>query len=79
MTAGRFIPQGRIKMDDADRVTERMEREEALRRMFKPKNEIEPRGTCYYCEADVEPPKKFCNSECSEGWEFERRMTRVGK
>ena len=59
--------------------TERMEREEALRRMFKPKNEIEPRGTCYYCEADVEPHKKFCNSECSEGWEFERRMTKVGK
>lgn len=65
--------------DDADRSQDRMEVEEALRRRFKPKEEIPPKGLCYYCDADVAHPKKFCDSDCAEGWEFEQRMKRVGK
>lgn len=65
--------------DEADQTADRMEKEEALRRRFVPKEEIPACGVCYWCGADVAHPKKFCDAECSEGYEFEKRMKRFGK
>ena len=60
--------------DEADMTQDRMEREAALRRRFVPQDELQPCGICAYCGADVAHPKKFCDAECAEGWEFEKRM-----
>lgn len=65
--------------DEADATQERAEKEEALRRLFRPKNEIEANGFCHYCREPLQLPRKFCNAECSEGWEFEKRMRGLGK
>lgn len=65
--------------DEADQTADRMEKEEALRRRFVPKEEIPACGVCYYCGEDVGSSKKFCDAECSEGYEFEKRMKRLGK
>ena len=28
----------------------------------------EATGNCLYCGEEVEPPKKFCDSECAKKW-----------
>ena len=61
-------------MDEADFVTLRMEQEDEFRRR-KPKHpELPPKGQCYFCCADVEHPKKFCDKGCSDDFEFTQRM-----
>lgn len=29
---------------------------------------VQPRGTCHYCEAEVEHPKLFCDEDCAKDW-----------
>lgn len=65
--------------DICDITQERFEKEEALRRRFVPKNEIEPKGFCYYCEEEIPFPKKFCDASCVEDWEFEKKLRSKGK
>jgi hypothetical protein len=36
-----------------------------------------PVGGCHYCGEEINLPKLFCDSECAEEWETERR--RLGK
>lgn len=63
-------------MDDADRAQEHMEREEALRRKYAPKErQLQPTGHCYNCEREVAAPKLFCDAECTQ--EFEWILKRV--
>ena len=61
-------------MDDADMAEERMEQEAEFRRRAPKKPELPYKGQCYYCATDLPHPKKFCDKECSEGFEFEQRM-----
>lgn len=61
-------------MDDADYAEERMEQEAEFRRRAPKKPELPAKGQCYYCMEDLPPPKKFCDGECAEGFEFEQRM-----
>lgn len=62
-------------MDEADRAQARMEIEEMLRRRQETKAELQPTGFCHYCEEPLQLPYKFCpGGECSEAYEFEKRM-----
>ena len=64
--------------DEADITQDREERMmEALRRR-SPVVELEPDGSCYYCGEPIPHPKKFCDLTCSEDYEYEKRMRKVG-
>ena len=52
--------------DDADRVTERQEIEEELRRRYHPVvKTLNHTGQCHWCNEDVVKPKLFCNGDCA--------------
>lgn len=52
--------------DDADRVTERMEIEEELRRRFRPTTKtLQPTGFCHWCNEEVDHPKLYCDGDCA--------------
>ena len=61
-------------MDEADYAAIRMEQEEEFRRRAPRKPSLPPKGLCYYCDADLPLPKKFCNEECEGDFSFEQRM-----
>lgn len=60
--------------DEADISQARMEQEEEFRRRAPRRPELPPKGTCYYCDADLPKPKKFCDRECADGYDFELKM-----
>lgn len=64
-------------MDEADQTADRMEKEEALRRRFVPKEEIPACGVCYWCEAGVPTNHKFCDAECRDQWEQYQKVRRI--
>lgn len=35
---------------------------------------IAPRGTCYYCEAEVGPKQLFCDADCAGDYEKEQKL-----
>lgn len=63
-------------MDDIDRTNQDLEMYEKSRRS-QYKKEAEPTGYCLYCEEPLnDPNKRWCNAECRDAWEKERRMKR---
>lgn len=61
-------------MDEVDFATLRMEQEDEFRRRKPQRPELPPKGTCYFCCTDVEHPKKFCDKDCADDFEFAQRM-----
>lgn len=61
-------------MDDVDRITEREEVEGPARLAShrRPPGPA-PIGECLNCEAPLEPPGRWCNSECHVDWHRQQR------
>lgn len=34
-------------------------------------------GHCHYCYEETESPKRFCDDNCMEDWEKEKRIQRI--
>lgn len=63
-------------MEDLDIAAERTELEraylvEAIRR--RAGASLPPTGQCYYCAEGVTNNRLFCDKECAEGYEYEKR------
>ena len=58
-------------MDEADRAQAAIETLEAHRDPHKPAQTLEPRGTCYYCDAPLIPGRRFCDAECRYSYDYE--------
>lgn len=61
--------------DDADRAAEVIERFEAAAIAAIPATTkaLLPVGQCYYCSKEVEGDLTFCDRDCRDDWEHERR------
>lgn len=39
-----------------------------------------PKGSCWFCDEPLPPPRKFCDSDCSSDYELEQAaITRAGR
>jgi hypothetical protein len=57
--------------DEFDRVQDRMEQEEELRKKYTPKPvEIKSIGKCFYCGASLEDGQRFCDADCRDDFEY---------
>lgn len=63
-------------MDDVDLTTEREAKMMELMRRGLSHNELEPAGFCHFCKDTVEHPKKFCDSDCADDYEKEKKMNK---
>ena len=61
-------------MDEADYAAVRMEQEEEFRRRAPKRPDLPPKGLCYFCDADIPNPKKFCDADCADDYDFVQRM-----
>lgn len=61
--------------DEADISQERQEREDALRRLYKPANSLEAdaTGRCLNCDEPVDKDVRWCDKDCQEDWAKRRR------
>jgi len=67
-------------MDKADRATAEVDalkdkKIEDIRRNAK--KSLLYSGFCYYCYERVHSPHLFCDLDCREDWEFEKRMMSI--
>lgn len=47
----------------------------AVRAKLKP--EAEPTGYCLACGEDVAPPRRWCDADCRDMWEKDKRRTKL--
>ena len=61
--------------DDADRSDEKIEAaiQEGLKRVRKQAG-LFYTGECWYCGEDVPEPLRFCDAECRDDYDAERRL-----
>lgn len=65
-------------MDEADIAQARMEQEEEWRRRYSRQSPSLPRtGYCHWCGEAVRGDRLFCDADCRDDWERERRMRRA--
>ena len=66
-------------MDFADNASQQEElmREVALRRAANHAPDLPSVGVCYWCNEEVEPPRRFCNVECRDQFEIRQRTDAI--
>lgn len=63
-------------MDDVDMTTEREAKMMELLRRRLIVQELEPSGFCHFCEGPIDHPKKFCDRDCADDYEKEKKMNK---
>lgn len=51
--------------------------EAAIEANRKTLHKLQPRQKCYNCDADLEGDQLFCNTDCSEEWEWYAKRSKV--
>ena len=61
-------------MDDFDRAqeVEMLQREVSLANALRAQLVLAPRGECLFCEEPLPYPHRFCDADCTRGWEREQ-------
>ena len=49
-----------------------IEIELALRELRSARRQLQPVGTCYFCEGNVSEAQLFCDKDCAKDWEKRR-------
>lgn len=67
-------------MDAADRAEDRIEQamDDALAKVRRAQDKG-PRavGVCLYCAETLPAPMRFCDADCRDAWDHERRLKRM--
>jgi hypothetical protein len=64
--------------DEADLANDNIARDEALAIKYAASRppEAEATGFCLHCEVELFTGKRWCNADCRDAWEFQRRTHR---
>lgn len=67
--------------DEADIASEAIElRLEAAIEACRRAPRLPPKGSCWFCDEPLPPPKKFCDADCCADYEVEQAaMARCGR
>lgn len=62
--------------DEIDRANDQAERYLSVSRRLRLPEGPAPTGTCHHCDKPVAEGRRWCDSDCRDGWQREQRRSR---